>query len=193
MLLEYKNKHGYTLVPQIYEEEPKLGKWVSTQRTAYDKKEVLVRRVRRLNSIGFIWKQYTPWIDMYQRLVSYKEDHDGSTLVPRNYDADPTLRNWVHEQRKLLRKNKLSKDRATLLRLIDFTLNARKATENNNWMAMYQRLVSYKEEHNGSTLVPLKYDQDPVLGRWVRTQRRLYKKQERVNLLNDIHFVWCAK
>ena len=55
---------------------------------------------------------------------------------------------------------------------------------------MYQRLLSFREEHAGSTLVPMKYDTDPQLGKWVSTQRSKCKKKQRVKLLNDINFVW---
>jgi len=43
---------------------------------------------------------------------------------------------------------------------------------------MYRWLVSYKEEHPGSTLVPRIYDKNPkLLGRWVSTQRSKCKKK----------------
>ena len=193
LLLGYKNKHGDTLVPYGYHADPKLGNWVSTQRIVYAKKELLDHRVRRLNYIGFVWKQCRPWIDVYQRLVSYKEDHGGSTLVPSNYGADPQLGNWVHEQRQLLRKKKLPQDRITLLKSINFKQDANEVIRNIKWTTMYRRLVSYKEEHGGSTLVPKEYEQDPQLGSWVSTQRQRCKKKERVKLLNDIHFVWSAR
>jgi len=113
-------------------------------------------------------------------------------VVPCRYDADPQLGNWVSNQRRLFKTNEMPNDRATLLKSIDFTWDAGMmgGMRNGKWMAMYQRLVSYKEEHNGSTLVPFKYKEDPKLGNWVRNQRRRCKKKERVKLLNDINFVW---
>ena len=173
----------------------KLGKWVSDQRTAYDKKKLLESRVQRLNSIGFAWKQYAPWINMYQRIISYKVDHNGSTSVPQYYDVDPQLGNWVNHQRRVFKKNKMPKERANLLKSIDFTWDAgmTRWMRNGKWMDMYQRLVSYKDEHNGSTLVPSKYKEDPKLGNWVSTQRYECKKKERVKLLNDINFLWKVR
>ena len=62
----------------------------------------------------------------------------------------------------------------------------------NNWMLMYRRPCSYKEEHRATT-VPPTYTKDPSLGKWVNTQRNYCKKKERVKLLDDIDFVWDAR
>lgn len=39
------------------------------------------------------------------------------------------------------------------------------------WDQMFQKLVAYKMAHNGSTMVPQCYHEDPRLGRWVHYQR----------------------
>ena len=188
------------MVPHRYEEDTTLGKWVSTQRTVYDKKKVSRRRVHRLNSIGFVWKLQTQisWMYMFHWLVTYKEEHAGLTLVPQKYDKDPQLGHWVSHQREYLRNNKLPKYRVTLLKSIDFTLGTRaqrEAKENNKWMSMYQSLVSYKEEHAGSTLVPQnKYDKDPQLGHWVSHQGEYLRNNKlpkyRVTLFKSIDFTF---
>ena len=38
------------------------------------------------------------------------------------------------------------------------------------WMALYNRLVLYKAEHDGSTEVPNRYTPDRSLGIWVKIQ-----------------------
>jgi len=133
-------------------------------------------------------------MDMFKRLLSYKAEHDGSTLVPRTYYVDPQLGRWVRNQRILLKKKKLPNDRANLLKSIDFTWDAsiKEDIDKNKWLDMYERLVSYTEEHDGSTLVPRKYHVDPKLGGWVHNQRQGCRKKERVKLLNDVDFVWNA-
>jgi len=60
------------------------------------------------------------WFKMYQRLVMYKENHNGSTKVPKIYSKDPSLGNWANTQRKLHNKNKLPQHRVELLDLIGF-------------------------------------------------------------------------
>jgi len=56
---------------------------------------------------------------------------------------------------------------------------------------MYQRLVTYKKKH-GTACVPIEYIADPQLGWWVKTQRYRCKQKYRIDLLNDVGFVWDA-
>jgi len=61
-LMEYKEKHGNCLVPKNYKGNPKLGRWVGTQRAWYhDTKKgkttlMTEERQRILEEIGFLWK-----------------------------------------------------------------------------------------------------------------------------------------
>lgn len=60
-LKKYKQKYGDTLVPQYYEDNPKLGWWVSDQRKHYKYKQsgkaswLTDEQIARLNEIGFVW------------------------------------------------------------------------------------------------------------------------------------------
>merc|ERR1719491_737276 len=56
---------------------------------------------------------------------------------------------------------------------------------------MYDRLLTYKKEH-GTTCVPKsKHNkEDSQLATWVSTQRQYCKEKDRVDLLNEIGFVW---
>ncbi|VEU40454.1 unnamed protein product [Pseudo-nitzschia multistriata] len=188
-LVEYKQKHGTTCVPQQYKADPKLANWVRHQR-AHCKKE---DRIDLLNQIGFVWKLRNcsywgdeAWEKMYQRLVEYKQKH-GTTQVPFNYKADPQLGNWVSKQRIGCKR----KDRIGLLNQIGFVWKHRNHScwDDEAWENMYQRLVEYKQKH-GTTCVPANYKADPKLGHWVRTQRTCCKREDRIDLLNQIGFVW---
>lgn len=50
----------------------------------------------------------------------YKKEHDGSTKVPKNYEKDPRLCNWVTNQRTANNRNKLLHDCYCLLKSINF-------------------------------------------------------------------------
>ena len=130
-------------------------------------------------------------MEMYQRLVAYKKKHK-STIVPREYHADPRLGNWISKQRKCYNKKELHIDRINHLESIGFAWDA----YDMKWMEIYYRLVAYKMQHD-STAVPYHCTEYPSLGEWVSTQRRAYKKGKlsgkRVELLNSINFVWSAK
>ena len=60
-LVEYKNKHGNTIVPQNYAKNKPLGKWTAKQREQYrfrveGKHSFLTgERIEKLNDIGFVW------------------------------------------------------------------------------------------------------------------------------------------
>jgi hypothetical protein len=60
-LCEFKAEFGHCLVPNQYATNPKLGRWVSKQRSNYrlqqKGKPSLMReeRIRELESIGFYW------------------------------------------------------------------------------------------------------------------------------------------
>ena len=125
-LKEYKNRHGHTLVPSSYKQNPALGKWVATQRRQYsllqkemddnslsNKKNVCTiknpltpERIEALNKIDFSWEMNSygaissyRWTKYFNQLCKYKEDNNGDTDVPLYYDANPKLGIWVHNQR----------------------------------------------------------------------------------------------
>jgi hypothetical protein len=195
-LVAYKKEHKSSNVPRRYEKDPKLGKWISHQREFYadNNSKISVERIRRLDSIGFVWKigkEVVPWVEMYQRLVAYKKQHK-STNVPWKYEKDPRLGNWVYKQRASYTKKELSIDRINRLESISFVWDP----HDTKWMEMYNKLVEYKKQ-NKSTLVPQRYTEDPPLGPWVNTQRLVYNKGnlsgKRQKLLNSINFVYSVK
>jgi hypothetical protein len=191
-LVAYKKEHKSTTVPNGYKLDPKLGKWVQTQKTTYTQKTISVERIRRLDSIRFVWKMYdlVPWEEMYQRLVGYKNKHK-STSVPTKYKKDPKLGYWVRSQRVFYKNKEISVERINHLESIGFVWGVHDA----QWMEMYSKLVEYKKQYK-STLVPQQYTEDPSLGIWVSKQRGLCSRDilsgKRLELLNSINFAWFA-
>eukprot|EP00536_Pseudo-nitzschia_multiseries_P009536 jgi/Psemu1/288529/fgenesh1_pg.269_\ len=63
------------------------------------------------------------WMTMYDKLVSFKEQHNGSTVIPwSNRDSElQQLGYWIRDQKRKLRTNKLSRNHADLLRSIGIT------------------------------------------------------------------------
>ena len=105
--------------------------------------------------------------------------------MPKKYK----LGKWVRRQRGFFNKGVLSKGRIDRLDSIGFVWSL---VERTPWIDMYTCLVAYKEQYR-TTLVPTKYDEEPVLCYWVSTQRNTCKKKDRMQLLNDIDFVWDAR
>jgi hypothetical protein len=122
---------------------------------------------------------------MYRRLVAYKKKHN-HTRVPIGWKEDPKLAKWVSTQRG----NCNDKDRIDLLNDIGFEW---KLKEQDDWMVMYRRLVAYKNKHNHNhTRVPYGWKEDPKLANWVAKQRWNCNDKDRIDLLNDIGFLWDA-
>ena len=60
-LVAYKQHYKSTCVPRSYAADPKLGQWVSTQRSNYHTRSshsyhLTTERKQQLNRIGFVWK-----------------------------------------------------------------------------------------------------------------------------------------
>ena len=133
--------------------------------------------------------EWERWDEMFQRLVDYKKKYK-STNVPSIYVLDPKLGSWVGIQRVNYKKEELSIKYIRRLDSIGFVWEIQ---EHVPWEKMYQRLIAYKNQHN-CTNVPERSKEDRKLGRWVKTQRGLYKKKEqsknRIKHLESIGFVW---
>ncbi|KAL7541910.1 hypothetical protein ACHAXR_011358, partial [Thalassiosira sp. AJA248-18] len=55
-LQHYKNEHGNCLVPRRYSDHPKLGNWVNKQRSSAKAGKMSDVRMKRLDSIGFVYR-----------------------------------------------------------------------------------------------------------------------------------------
>jgi len=146
-LLEYKEKHGDTLVPSRYEDNPKLGKWVETQRYEFTKLQRATVDVSTENKV---------------------EDADipvaaAAPLV----GGKPKAPNVRLTEERLQRLNSIAfewKVKHKMKRYYD-----------RQWDQMFDRLLQYKETF-GNCLVPKRYPTDQKLGTWVHTQRIQYRK-----------------
>ena len=135
-LREYKVQSGHCLVPYQYSANPKLGKWVSNQRSSYRSYQegkpnsITEERIRELESIGFDWATTKTglasiWSAQFQQLCEYKIQ-SGHCIVPQQYAANPNLGRWVSAQRaqyKLFQKGKpspMTEERIHELESIDF-------------------------------------------------------------------------
>jgi hypothetical protein len=131
-LCEYKVQFGHCLVPKRYSVNPKLGVWVSKQRTLYRKSteenatSLTAERVRALDGIGFDWGRSRTdlasiWSVRFQQLCEFKVQF-GHYLVPVKYSANPDLGPWVSKQRyycRLLQNGKASRITAERVRALE--------------------------------------------------------------------------
>lgn len=111
---QFKAAHGHCNVPARYNENRKLGIFVSAQRSQYKALQMVERdqsadaprtsltreRIRLLNDLGFSWtvrSQYLigeSWNQKLNELKLYREIH-GHCNVPARYPENPGLGIWV--------------------------------------------------------------------------------------------------
>jgi superfamily II DNA or RNA helicase len=140
---------------------------------------VTTRALERLESF---------WDLNFGKLVKFKEEH-GHCLVPTVFKSDPKLGHWVHNQRSLYSKGKLSQVRITTLKNLSFEWDPIA----DEWDRNFEKLRTFKSE-NGHCRVPDRYKIDRPLSRWVAIQRRSRTKgllsSERLAKLQAISFEW---
>jgi hypothetical protein len=110
LALEFKKKHGHLKIPDEYNENRKLGKWVSFWRRNYrnykrtNGQKGDPERMKRLESIGLVDDISTgneksrvnnsSWDSMFNLLVEFKKKH-GHVKVPTKYNENPKFGKWV--------------------------------------------------------------------------------------------------
>jgi hypothetical protein len=87
-------------------------------------------------------------------------------------------------------KHELSTHKIELLNSLGFEWTIKKKVVV-GWSQMYGRLLAFKEGY-GHTRVPVKWQKDPKLGKWVSRMRYERNKinLERIILLESIGFDW---
>ena len=206
-LCQFKAHFGHCLVSRQYAANPKLGRWVNTQRNHYRLHQegkpspMTAERIRALDAVGFDWgTSKTDWSVRFQQLCQFKA-HFGHCFVPYQYSANPKLGKWVSTQRNNYRLHQEGKprpmtaDRIRELESIGFDWG----TSKTDWSVRFQQLCEFKA-HLGHCLVPSQYSANPKLGRWVNTQRNKYRLHQegkpspmtadRIRELESIGFDW---
>eukprot|EP00526_Cylindrotheca_closterium_P011882 CAMPEP_0113605450 /NCGR_PEP_ID=MMETSP0017_2-20120614/2335_1 /TAXON_ID=2856 /ORGANISM="Cylindrotheca closterium" /LENGTH=473 /DNA_ID=CAMNT_0000513943 /DNA_START=116 /DNA_END=1537 /DNA_ORIENTATION=+ /assembly_acc=CAM_ASM_000147 len=141
-LKEYRKKHGDCLVPTHYAENPKLGRWVHTQRhqnrmRLKGKKSCMtIERFELLNQLDFAWvvratleRPRATWQQRFEELVKF---HGSNGHFRVDAMRMPQLNKFCLDQRyrlRLLKKNqgkdvtkRMGPDRVKALSEIGFTL-----------------------------------------------------------------------
>jgi hypothetical protein len=198
-LVQYKRTHGSCDVQESNETNQELGRWVKYQRFFKGQNSLRKARVDKLESIGFIFSQKFDWDFHFEQLVEYKRTH-GTCDVPFHYKVNQELGRWVSNQRFLEGQNKLRKDRVAKLESRGFRFaTTGEAKKCDDWDIVFEELHDYLRDH-GDCDVPEKYPLNPLLGEWVRKQRRGYSLKcggdqsvmtaEHEAKLNVLGFLW---
>jgi hypothetical protein len=190
-LVVYMKSHDDCNVPNVWPDNPKLGHWVLTQRTSRRKRELSKQRIRRLNTIGFVWDPLdVEWEAMFAALVAFKKVH-GDCQVPAEWPENRKLGMWVGTQRRRRKEGKLSKARISELNRIGFVWDKLDAA----WEQRFSEIVEYKRTHAHCN-VAMGWPENPQLAIWVARQRQFMRKgrlsRARIKRLSNLGFVWNA-
>lgn len=189
-LCEYKKRFGNCSVPQDWDENPLLGKWVSKTRRRHS--SLNDDQLNKLNEIGFVWSTLSDNTDeMLKALHDFKSKF-GHCAVPQTFPENQKLATWVGTRRGAYKRNKLNSDLITQLNTIGFIWDAREG----KWEHMYQLLVEYRNA-NGHCNVPQKCADNKQLATWVNEQRLAMKSnkmsEDRKRRLDSIGFKWIFR
>lgn len=110
-LEKFYQHHGHSLVPNKYEADMKLFKWVETQRRQKRLRDdgkysnITKERIARLEELEFIWSVFDyRWEQKYLLLQAYVELH-GHGHTPKKSEREwRTLHRWLKHQRSQYKK-----------------------------------------------------------------------------------------
>ena len=186
-LVEYKDTFGNCNVPQDWEGNPSLGRWVGQQRFRRSTGKLSAERIQRLNSIGFHWNRTdSRWETMFAALIEYRQRF-GNCNVPHEWSENAALGGWVSLQRTRRRRGQITARQLQKLNSLGFVWDIRDGF----WDRMFAALVEYKREH-GHCNVPTKWSENPQLASWVVNQRtrRALLGEDRIRRLEEAGFQW---
>ena len=119
-LVRYRRMHGDCAVPLTWSENPRLARWVWSQRRLKNDDKLSERRIKRLEHLDFIWSaEAAEWERMFIALVEYRRK-TGHCNVPAWWHRNPALATWVSKQRIAHTAGEVSEDRIRRLREVGF-------------------------------------------------------------------------
>lgn len=167
---------------------PVLQRWTKWQRKLFYQGRLSEERLAKLNEIRFSWNvQEGYWMKMYEALTDFQNQF-GHTRVPYQWAPNRQLADWVYRQK--VSKLEMTAQKEQLLSMIGFDWSVCCKTVV-SWEKMYGRLLAFKQQY-GHTRIPVKWPQDPKLGKWASRMRQQKENLylERVSLLESIDFNW---
>ena len=119
-LVEFKKKRGDCNVPSRFHDNPTLGMWMSIVRRSYKKGTLTRDKIQQLEKLGFIWNPHDVlWNRRVTELLEFKEKHEHCN-VPRGFNDNHPLANWVNTVRKLYKKKTLIREKIQQLEKLGF-------------------------------------------------------------------------
>lgn len=230
-LCQYKSEHGNCFIREDYT-DISLVAWVAEQQNQYimlrdGKPSSMSReRIRLLDKVGFCWPAPIPTtpsptpndgsetaavLDLSIPAlphvsiglpISSESNYTASASAAVDAPAPVPQVHHLHKQTSHPDQSEFPVPSKRLRSDVDTLSSLPPVVDDPRWMGRYNELLQYRDQH-GDCRVPLRYSENPALGRWVSAQRRDYKTWEKdgassslteakLNLLNSVGFVWLA-
>ena len=188
-LAAFKAANGHCDVPVVYLENPFLGRWLDKQRHEKKRGVLSEERTKQLVALGVAWDPLDKfWERRFEDLSRFKAQH-GHCNVPVEFPDNPSLGNWLNNQRSLQRGGELSLDRVKRLERLGVTWKPVEAA----WEQRFGELVQFKARQ-GHLNIPQDYPENPQLGMWLSSLRQFKKRgklsRERIDRLEGLGVVW---
>lgn len=195
-LVNYHSRNKTFFLPED-EEFGVLKRWCLTQRTKYNKNILLQERIKKLDDLGFPWKEKRgrkklkketikktyfndQWEIMYNKLYEFY-------TINRHFRIPLTSENkklilWLKTQRNNYKNQQLSSDRILKLNTINFPwvsngkefINPVNQRDDSDWLKMFDQLFSFIIKHN-HTVIPRGDAETKSLALWLMKQRKSYR------------------
>jgi hypothetical protein len=201
-LMRFKQREGHLRVPMLHVEDGlKLGCWNEWQKGKKKSGTLVPERERRLNEIGFIWKDnhgfiskgnHRNWDTMFRALTQFKQREEHLDVPTRHVEDGLNLGCWITRQLQKKRAGTLGPERERRLNEIGCIWNALDGF----WDSMFRGLIRFKLRE-GHLRVPTEHVEDGLkLGCWNEAQKVMKKAgtlvHERERRLNEIGYIWNA-
>jgi len=208
---EHIENGGSPYISRANPETSELGMWCSWQRNNKAKGTLSNDKIRRLSDAGFSWtpldEKWEVRFNEYSQFAKLTGKSNFTETDKKEFPQFAKLFYWCRIQKILYNRNanKYSAERYERLTKEGFSFDINSDEDNINWLKNYEKLKAFKDK-NGHCSVS-QTDKDPELrrlGKWVNTQRTLYKGRmsngrfitilpERVEMLEKLGMIWNAK
>ncbi|MCD7883551.1 MAG: Helicase associated domain protein [Lachnospiraceae bacterium] len=194
---EYASTHGDLRVSARYVTEDgfKLGKWIWSQRQAYQNQKLSDTRKEKLDVIGMVWQADT-WESRLELVKKWYREN-GNIAITQNTVIDGVwIGKWLASQKKMREEGRLSRRQVELLSELPADGMVKASA---HWIEMYQDAKEYSENHGDLAGVPRDFrgKRGTNLYTWILNQRKTRRtgkmNEEKIQLLDEIGFPWYPK
>jgi hypothetical protein len=189
-LIKRKKVCGNNWRDGLSREDPTLYSWISRQRQLHQKNKLSIEKQKLLENFESNWMlvqnqklKGSSFQDYLDALRDFKKSH-GHCRVPKKWNLNSELANWVSRIRTQRKKGSFSTLQVQALEQIGFDWALGQEKQNRR----ITELKNFKSIH-GHCNVPVRYTLNPELGRWVAMMRNSPSTEVKA-LLNELGFDW---